>query len=256
MYFMHSNIVTFYYILSLVCSVLLKCIKLFWTVTVYSVDVFSKGRIHCLWANFSIAGLLWAGDSLNILKNANLQMRLDPFKYFCVLKNDTIKAHCYWTHQLFMVFKSDLLCSLANYCFITLSTKKAKILREKLDCWHHWMSQCCSMKSGLDSSLYTLMNNPEDFLDSVLGLVHIVFCVHFPSVCLLWTKPPKNKHLPNLVSFLEISDRSINPDSERSCRICGISVRVLPSLLCWSVYQNVFSFLSSLNTFGGVVKPM
>lgn len=129
-YFMHSNTVTFYYILSLVHSVLLKCINLFWkTVTVYSVNVFSKWRIHCLWANFSIAGLLWAADCLNIFKNANLQMRLDPFKYFCVLKNDTIKAHCYWTHQLFMFFKSDLLCSLANYCFITLSPKKPEYLK-------------------------------------------------------------------------------------------------------------------------------
>lgn len=130
------------------------------------------------------------------LKNANLQMRLDPFKYFCVLKNYKIKAHCYWTHQLFMFFKSDLLCSLANYCFITLSTKKAKILREQSGCWRRWMSWCCSVKSGLESSLYTLMNNPENFLNSVLGLLHIsLFCVHFPLVCLLLKRTPTNTSL-------------------------------------------------------------
>lgn len=177
-------------------------------------------------------------------------MRLGPFKYFCVLKKDT-KAHCYWTHQLFMFFKPDLLCSLANYCFITLSTKKAKMLWEKSVSWHYWMFQFCSLKSGLESSLYILMNSPENFLDSVLGLFHIIFISHQ----FVLRKSPNNC-LPNFTSFLERSDRSVNLDSGGSCLKPGISVRLLPSLLCWSGYQNVLSLLCLLNIFGCVVKPM
>lgn len=133
-------------------------------------------------------------------------MRLDPFKYFCVLKNDTIKAHCYWTHQLFMFFKSDLLCSLASYCFITLSTKKPEYLERNQALG---ITVCLSFAhSGLTVSI-VCSNEQSRKLSGLSFWLASYNLLCSLSISLSSLKNIPNKHLPSLVSFLEISDRSV-----------------------------------------------
>lgn len=97
-----------------------------------------------------------------IFKNANLQMRLDPFKYFCVLRNDTIKSPLLTAHISFICFLSHIYFVHSRITALLPSAQKSQNAWGKIKLLLCWMPQSCSLKSSWESSLYTLMNNPEN----------------------------------------------------------------------------------------------
>lgn len=139
-----------------------------------------------------------------------------------VFRDITQKAYCYYTHQLFMVFKSHLLCSLADYCFIMLSTENAKYLGK-----NQAVALLNALKSSWESSLHTLMNSPGNMSSSGLSslLASDNLLPSFFIVFVFWfLKKNLDKHHPTLFSLQVVSGRLANPDSKGSCLKCGLPV--------------------------------
>lgn len=85
-------------------------------------------------------------------------------------------------HQLFMFFKSHLLCSLELLLYYPKHTHTKKGKNQAVALLN--VSAKLSLKSGWNSLVQILLNNAENshLLDYVLGLLQITFYIYFLSV--------------------------------------------------------------------------